>query len=72
MASMTDTAVAHVRADEPGRAMSIQRRASGRNFDSLQIVTWNCGGGLHRKLDHPLALEPDLAIVQEACLPERL
>jgi hypothetical protein len=31
----------------------------------MRVVTWNCKGGLDRKVDHLLKLEPDLAIVQE-------
>jgi hypothetical protein len=35
-------------------------------------VAWNCGGGLHRKLDFVLGLQPDVAVLSEACRPERL
>ena len=38
----------------------------------LRIVSWNCAGALHRKWQHVLALEPDIAIISESCLPERL
>lgn len=46
----------------------LQRRPSP---DSLRIVTWNCRGALHRKLDALLELRPDVAIVQECAFPER-
>lgn len=38
----------------------------------MRIVAWNCAGALHRKLAHLLALAPDIAVVPEGCLPERL
>ena len=38
----------------------------------LRIVSWNCAGALHRKWQHLLSLEPDIAIVPEACMPQRL
>ena len=38
----------------------------------LRIVSWNCAGALHRKWQHLLSLKPDIAIVPEACVPQRL
>ena len=35
-------------------------------------MSWNCAGAFHRKLDHLLALEPDIAVIPESCQPERL
>lgn len=31
----------------------------------MRIVSWNCNGGLKKKLDAMLALEPDIAVIQE-------
>lgn len=31
----------------------------------MRLVAWNCQGGLHSKLSHLLALEPDIAVVSE-------
>ncbi|MEO8425434.1 MAG: endonuclease/exonuclease/phosphatase family protein [Actinomycetota bacterium] len=39
---------------------------------TLRIVSWNCAGALHRKWPHLLSLKPDIAIVPEACMPDRL
>jgi exodeoxyribonuclease III len=38
----------------------------------LRIVVWNCAGGLHRKYERLLALEPSLAIVPECAEPDVL
>lgn len=38
----------------------------------MRLVTWNCQGGLHRKIAAIEALEPDLAIIQECECPDRL
>jgi len=35
----------------------------------MRIVTWNCRGGFHRKVEALLALQPDVAIVQECAPP---
>jgi hypothetical protein len=50
----------------------MNHEAPPKPSNGLRIVSWNCAGALHRKLDHLLALEPDIAIVPEACQPERL
>lgn len=33
----------------------------------FRLVTWNCAGGLAQKFDRLAALEPDVAVVSEAC-----
>ncbi len=38
---------------------------------SLRIVSWNCNMGLHRKFDRLLALQPDIAVIQECASPQR-
>ncbi len=38
----------------------------------MQLVTWNCQGGFHRKIAAVEALHPDLAIIQECECPDRL
>jgi len=47
---------------------ALQTRQPGE----LRLVAWNCAGAFHRKIDHLLQLEPDIAIVSEACVPNRL
>ncbi len=34
------------------------------------IVSWNCGDAMHRKWQYLMELEPDIAVVPEACQPE--
>lgn len=36
-----------------------------RPKNGLRIVTWNCRGALHRKIELLAALEPDVAVIQE-------
>lgn len=36
----------------------------------LRIVTWNCNMGLHQKFERLLALQPDVAVIQECAGPE--
>lgn len=38
----------------------------------MRLVSWNCNGALHRKWTALMALEPDLAIIQECVAPDRL
>lgn len=38
----------------------------------LRIVSWNCAGALQRKWSYLLALQPDIAVIPEACNPQRL
>lgn len=38
----------------------------------MRLVAWNCAGGLHKKFEALLALEPDIAIVSECAEPEVL
>lgn len=35
----------------------------------MNLIVWNCQGGLHGKIDHLMDLRPDIAIVPEAAQP---
>lgn len=37
---------------------------------TLRIVTWNCNMAFRRKIEHLLALQPDIAVIPEAERPE--
>ncbi len=37
----------------------------------LRIVSWNCNMALHQKFERLLALQPDIAVIQECASPER-
>lgn len=44
-----------------------------RRPDTVRLVTWNCNGGFERgKYDRLLALNPDIAVISEACDEARL
>jgi len=31
----------------------------------MRLVSWDCGAGFHRKVEPPLALRPDIAVIQK-------
>jgi exonuclease III len=47
------------------------RQPRKRPQNGLRIVTWNCRGALHKKLQTLLALGPDIAVIQECAEVDR-
>ncbi len=40
--------------------------------DSIRLVSWNCQGGFHSKLDRILEVDADIYVIQEASNPQLL
>ena len=38
----------------------------------MKLVTWNCQGAFRKKADFILALQPDILVIQECELPDKL
>jgi exodeoxyribonuclease-3 len=43
-----------------------------RNGSKMKIVIWNCNMALHRKYEHLLSLQPDIAVIPECANAELL